>query len=278
MLSGIGPADHLSSHGIPCVADLPGIGENLIDHPEVPLIAIANGQHGYYKQGVGWRMLLNGLQFKMFGTGRITSAGVEAGAFVNPADPNAEPTIQAFCVPMIYLDRDALGHVEDTYGMTITTVVAKPKSRGYVRLRSSDPHDMPVVSPHLLKHPADVRAMIDGQRFFLRAFQTDPLGKRIKQIVAPDPADLSDEAIMNHCRRFVKTNYHPSGTCRMGASNDSMAALDSKMRVRGIDNLRVCDLSAMPNINAGNTNAPAMMLGARCAEFIIGAKSPGGSA
>jgi choline dehydrogenase len=269
MLSGIGPADHLKAHGIACIADLPGIGENLIDHPEVPIIAIANGRHGYYKQGVGWRMLLNGLQFKLFGTGPITSAGVEAGAFVNPSDPEGEPTIQAFCVPIVYLDRDTLGHVKDTYGVTVTTVVAKPKSRGFVRLASSDPEAMPRVSPHLLKDPADMRAMVDGQRFFLRAFQTGPLAGRIKQIVAPDPDDLGDEAIMTHCRRLVKTNYHPSGTSRMGASSDSLAALDSKLRVRGIDNLRVCDLSAMPNINAGNTNAPAMMLGSRCAEFII---------
>jgi choline dehydrogenase len=267
MLSGIGPAAHLQAHGIACLADLPGVGENLIDHPEVPIIAIANGKYGYYRQGVGWRMLLNGLQFKLFGTGRITSAGVEAGAFVNPADPDGEPTIQAFCVPIVYLDRDALGQVKDTYGVTITTVVTKPKSRGFVRLASSNPDDMPLVSPNLLKDPADARTMIDGQRFFLRAFQNGPLAKRIDRVIAPDPSDLSDEAIMNHCRRLVKTNYHPSGTCRMGASSDPLAVLDSKMRVRGIDNLRVCDLSAMPNINAGNTNAPAMMFGVRCAEF-----------
>jgi choline dehydrogenase len=269
MLSGIGPAEHLKMHGIACIADLPGVGENLIDHPEVPIIAVANGKHGYYRQGVGWRMLLNGLQFKLFGTGRITSAGVEAGAFVNPTNPEADPTIQAFCVPIVYLDRDALGQVKDTYGVTITTVVTKPKSRGFVRLASANLDDMPLVSPNLLKDPADARAMIDGQRFFLRAFQNGPLAKRIDRVIAPDPNDLSDEAIMNHCRRLVKTNYHPSGTCRMGASSDPLAVLDSKFRLRGIDNLRVCDLSAMPNINAGNTNAPAMMFGARCAEFIM---------
>ena len=81
---------------IACLADLPGVGENLIDHPEVPIIAIANGRHGYYRQGVGWRMLLNGLQFKLFGTGRITSAGVEAGAFVNPTDPDGRPDHPGF--------------------------------------------------------------------------------------------------------------------------------------------------------------------------------------
>ena len=135
MLSGIGPADHLGAHGIRCLADLPGVGENLIDHPEVPIIAMAEGRHGYHKQGVGWRMLFNGVQFKLFGTGPILSAGVEAGAFVNPSGPDAEPTIQAFCVPIVYLDRDTLTLVENTYGLTVTTVVVKPKLPVFVRLR-----------------------------------------------------------------------------------------------------------------------------------------------
>ncbi|MGA2045869.1 MAG: GMC family oxidoreductase [Roseiarcus sp.] len=272
MLSGVGPADQLKRHGIACLVDLPGVGENLIDHPEVPIVAMANGPHGYYRQGVGWRMLRNGLQFKLFGTGPITSAGVEAGAFVNPTDREAEPTIQAFCVPIVYLDRDALGLVVDGHGVTVTTVVVKPKSRGFVRLASADPDAMPLVSPHLLKDPADARAMIDGQRFFLRALQTGPLAARIARIAIPDPAELGDEAILAHCRRFVKTNYHPCGTCRMGPGGDPLAALDSRLRVRGVEALRVCDLSAMPDINAGNTNAPAMMLGSRCAEFILAGK------
>ena len=178
MLSGIGPAEQLRTHGIRALVDLPGVGENLIDHPEVPIVAMANGPHGYYRQGVGWRMLRNGLQFKLLGTGPILSAGVEAGAFVNPIDRDAEPSIQAFCVPIVYLDRDTLGMVADDYGVTITTVVVKPRSRGFVRLRSADPDDMPLVSPHLLRDPTDMQAMIAGQRFFLRAFQTEPLAER----------------------------------------------------------------------------------------------------
>ena len=221
MLSGIGAADHLQSHGLPCHSNLPGVGENLIDHPEVPIIAIANGAYGYHRQGVGWRMLLNGLQFKLFGTGTITSSGVEAGAFVNPADPGGEPSIQAFCVPIVYLDRDTLSFVEDTYGFTITTVVVKPKSRGTVRLRSPNPDDMPLVSPNLLKHPDDMRAMIEGQRYFLKAIHTPPLANRFEKIAIPNPSDTSDEALKAHCKRFVKTNYHPSGTCRMGPTRRS---------------------------------------------------------
>ena len=128
---------------------------------------------------------------------------------------------------------------------------------------------MPLVSPNLLKHPDDVRSMLDGQRFFLRAFQSGPLGQRVRKIAIPDPSDTSDEALLAHCKRFVKTNYHPAGTCRMGPANDPMAALDPRLRVRGIEGLRICDLSAMPNINAGNTNAPAMMMGSRCAALML---------
>lgn len=270
MLSGIGPADHLREHGIDVHVDQSGVGQNLIDHPEVPITAVANGPYGYYKQGDGWRMLRNGLQFKLFGSGPVTSAGVEAGAFVNPADPTAPPTIQAFCVPIVYLDRDALNEIEDDYGVTITTVVVKPKSRGEVRLASDDPTAMPLVSPNLLKHPDDMAQMIAGQRFFLDAMAAEPLAKRIARVAIPDPRDRSDAALAAHCKRFVKTNYHPAGTARMGADGDRGAVLDARMRVRGIKGLRVCDMSAVPDINAGNTNAPAMMLGDRCADLIMG--------
>jgi len=270
MLSGIGPAGHLAEHGIACHADHPGVGSNLIDHPEVPMVAYFNGPYGYHKQGTGWRMLRNGLQLKLFGTGPVTSAGVEAGAFVNPEDPDGAPTIQAFCVPIVYLDRDTLGLVEDNYGLTITTVVVKPLSRGEVRLRSADPAAMPLVSPNLLAEPQDMQAMVRGQRFFMRAFATRPLADRIERLVIPEPRAADDEALAEHCRRFVKTNYHPAGTARMGADGDPMAVLDARMRLRGIEGLRVCDMAAVPDIVAGNTNAPAMMLGDRCADLVLG--------
>ncbi|WP_394199157.1 GMC family oxidoreductase [Litoreibacter albidus] len=270
MLSGIGPADHLAEHDIKVNADLAGVGQNLIDHPEVPITAYANGPYGYHKQGNGWRMIRNGIQFKIFGSGPVTSAGVEAGAFVNPNTPEAPPTIQAFCVPIVYLDRDAQKEMKDGYGITITTVVVKPKSRGEVRLVSSDPGDMPEVSPNLLKDPADMAEMVAGQRFFLNAMQAGPLAKRIEKIVVPNPNEASDKALIAHCKRFVKTNYHPAGTAKMGADGDKLAVLDAQLRVRGINGLRVCDMSAVPNINAGNTNAPAMMLGDRCADLIMG--------
>ncbi|MFY0597843.1 MAG: GMC family oxidoreductase N-terminal domain-containing protein [Cognatishimia sp.] len=270
MHSGIGPADHLGEFGIDCKVDLPGVGENLVDHPEVPITARIKGKGGYYKQGDGWRMLKNGLQFKLFGSGPITSAGVEAGAFVNPTDPEADPTIQAFCVPIVYVDRDTKHLVEDGYGLTVTTVVVKPKSRGTVKLASADPKAMPLVSPNLLKAKEDMDAMVEGQRFFLKAFQSTPLAERIDKVMLPKPGEDSDDEIRAYCRRFVKTNYHPAGTAKMGKDGDPMAVLDPRMRVRGVDGLRVCDLSAMPDINAGNTQAPAMMMGDRCADMVLG--------
>ncbi len=270
MQSGIGPADHLAEVGIPCLVDLKGVGENLVDHPEVPITARVKGKGGYYKQGDGWRMLRNGLQFKLFGSGPVTSAGVEAGAFVNPTDPKADPTIQAFCVPIVYVDRDTRHLVDDGYGLTVTTVVVKPKSRGTVRLASANPKDMPLVSPNLLKDKADMDAMVEGQKFFLRAFETNPLADQVDKVMLPEPGKRSDDDLRAYCRRFVKTNYHPAGTARMGKDGDPMAVLDPRLRVRGVENLRICDLSAMPDINAGNTQAPAMMLGDRCADMILG--------
>jgi choline dehydrogenase-like flavoprotein len=110
--------------------------------------------------------------------------------------------------------------------------------------------------------------MMAGLRFFLNTFKQGELGKKVKEILIPDVRDLDDAKLEAHCRKFVRTNYHPSGTAKMGADSDKMAVLDSKMRVRGIENLRVCDLSVLPNINSGNTAASAMMLGLRCGDLI----------
>ena len=268
MLSGIGNEEELETLSIKCKNNLPGVGKNLMDHPECPLIASANGKYGYYKQGEGWRMLKNGIEFLLFGTGRVNSTGVEAGAFVNPINSDDLAYIQAFFVPSIYMNSDTIGIIDDDYGMSITTVMTKPKSRGYVKLKSSNFKDNPEIELNLLKHEDDLRMMMAGQRFFLQALTNGPLSKKVKKIIVPNTENLNDENLEKHCKQFVRTNYHPSGTAKMGADNDKMSVLDSKLRVRGIENLRVCDLSAMPNINSGNTSAPAMMLGLRCGDFL----------
>lgn len=270
MQSGLGPADHLRDLGMDVLVDLPGVGQNLQDHPDVSIVARANGAYGYYGQDSGLKMLRNGLQFKLFGSGRITTTGLEAAAFVNPADPGAPATLEAYCIPILYLDDETLRRIGDGPGVSIQIVLLKPHSRGNVRLRSPDPSDMPLVSPNFLKDSRDLELMVTGLRYFRKTLETSPLADRISEIVAPDPQDFSDEALAEHCRRMVKTNYHPAGTARMGADGDPGAVLDARMQVRGVDGLRVCDMSAVPEIPAGNTNAPAMMLGDRCADLVLG--------
>lgn len=268
MLSGIGPADHLREHGIDVVEDMPGVGQNLKDHPDVSVVAKANGPYGYWKQDRGWNMIRNGLEFKLFGRGRITTTGLEAACFVNPLDPDAPPTHEAYCIPVLYLDDEKLKEVGDGYGVSIQMVLLQPHSVGEVRLASANPDDQPLISPNFLKDERDMEAMRVGLRYFRQTMETEPLAGKISEIVAP--LDYSDDALTEHCRRVVKTNFHPVGTAKMGADGDPMAVLDARMRVRNIEGLRVCDMSAVPEIPAGNTNAPAMMLGDRCADLVRG--------
>ena len=173
-------------------------------------------------------------------------------------------------MPIVYLDRDTLGLVEDTYGLTVTTVVVKPKSRGYVRLRSADPgrHAAGLAQP-ARSDPDDMRDD-DRRPALLPARPSRPARSpsASSAIAHPRPRRSQRRGDHDALPPLRENQLPPGGTCRMGADGDPMAVLDSRLRVRGIENLRVCDLSAMPNINAGNTNAPAMMLGSRCAEFI----------
>ena len=149
-------------------------------------------------------------------------------------------------MPAVYLDRDLLQIFDEDYGVTITTVLIKPKSRGTVELRSSNPNDMPLVSPNLLKDSDDMKIMIEGQRYFRDVLQSGQLGQRIKKIIAPEGPDLNDTAMTEHCKKFVKTNYHPSGTARMGAEDDPNAVLDSRLALRGICLLYTSDAADEP--------------------------------
>lgn len=268
MLSGLGPADHLQDHGIKVIQDIPGVGQNLKDHPDVSVVARANGPYGYYKQDRGWNMLRNGLEFKLFGRGKVTTTGLEAACFLNPTDPDAPPTHEAYCIPIMYLNEAQLTHIKEDYGVSIQMVLLKPHSTGNVRLASGNPADMPLVNPNFLQDPRDMEEMIKGLRYFRETMETKPLADKIDQVVAP--LDYSNAGLTEHCRNVVKTNFHPAGTAKMGADGDRMAVLDARMRVRGIEGLRVCDMSAVPEIPAGNTNAPAMMLGDRCADLVLG--------
>jgi len=265
MLSGLGPADHLREHGIRVAVDLPGVGSNLQDHHEVPLIASTKRPSGYFGQDKGWRMVLNGLQYILFGTGPVTTTGIESCLFYDP-DGGERPTIQLYCAPIVYLDRD-VSSAKPTYGVTLTSCLLRPKARGSVRLRSANPADKPLVDANFFGHPDDLRLTLASLRHARRLLATKPVGPKIAEELLPGAGVESDEALVQYCGATVKTNYHPSGSARMGPDSDPMAVLDSRMRVRGVDGLRVIDCSAIPFIPSANTNAAALMLGRRAAEF-----------
>ncbi|MBA3517089.1 MAG: GMC family oxidoreductase N-terminal domain-containing protein [Rhizobiales bacterium] len=269
MLSGIGPAGQLSGHGIEVRVDLPGVGQNLQDHHEVPVIAAASGPHGYFGQDRGLAMLKHGAQYVAFRSGPVTTTGVEACAFIDPDGAGADASIQLYCVPTVYLDRDVSG-IAPTHGVTFTSCLLRPKARGSVKLRSADPHDLPLVDCNFFGHPDDLRLEIAAMRFAREVIRTSPMRELLADEIFPGAAAESDEALADACRKTVKTNYHPVGTCRMGPDGDPLAVLDSRLRVRGAEQLRVIDASIMPTIVSGNTNGPTLALADRAVTLMMG--------
>lgn len=266
MLSGLGPADHLRDFQIPVVADLPGVGSNLQDHHEVPVIATTRGKSGYFGEDRGWPMIRNGLQYLLFGTGPVTTTGIEACLFYDP-DGGKRPTIQLYCAPIVYLDRD-VSSAKPTHGVTFTSCLLRPKARGSVRLRSADPAAQPLVNCNFFGHPDDLRLTLASLAHARLLLEEEPLRSKIAEELLPGRAFEDEESLARFAGQTVKTNYHPVGSARMGPPNDPMSVTDARLRVRGIEGLRVIDCSIMPLIPSGNTNAPAMAVGSKAAQLI----------
>jgi choline dehydrogenase len=158
--------------------------------------------------------------------------------------------------------------VPDVDGVTLNACLLRPRSRGWLRLRSADPTDAPLINSNYLGNPDDVRHIVDGLRAARRILATREMQKEVVREIFPGPAVQS--GLEEHARRTVKTNYHPVGTCRMGRADDQMAVVTPDMRVRGVQRLRVIDLSVVPQLMSANTNAPAMAIGDRAADIISG--------
>jgi len=265
MLSGLGPADHLSQHGIDVIADLPGVGSNLQDHHEVPVIAASKGRTGYFGEDRGWPMLRNGLQYLLFNSGPVTTTGIESCLFYDP-DGGDRPTIQLYCAPIVYLDRD-VSTAEPTHGVTLTSCLLRPKARGSVRLRSASPDDQPLVDCNFFGDPDDLRLTLASLKVARQILATEPFRSKIEKELLPGAALDDTDSLSHFAGQTVKTNYHPVGSARMGPESDPMAVVDAGLKVRGIDGLRVIDCSIMPAIVSGNTNAPAMAIGSKAAEL-----------
>jgi len=268
MLSGIGPQEQLQQHGIALRHSLPGVGKNLQDHYEVPVVASTRGAFGYYGQDRGWPMVKAGLQYLLFKSGPVTTTGVETCAFFDPLDFSATPTIQMFCVPTVYLDRDVMG-ADPGHGVTVNSLLLRPKATGQVTLRDSDASSLPRVDTQIFGHPDDLARTLAGFHFARKVIAAAPLAGMVQKEIFPGADVTSSQEITAHCKRMVKTGYHPVGTCRMGHDGDPLAVLSSDLRVRGVKQLRVVDASMMPNIISGNTNAAVMAVAHRAAELIL---------
>lgn len=268
MLSGIGPQEQLKQHGIAVRHALPGVGKNLQDHYEVPVVASTRGAFGYYGQDRGWPMVKAGLQYLLFKSGPVTTTGVETCAFFDPLDFTATPTIQMFCVPTVYLDRDVMG-ADPGDGVTVNSLLLRPKATGEVTLRDNNASSLPVIDTQIFGHPNDLARTLAGFRFARQVLAAAPIREMVDEEIFPGAEVTSDEAIGAHCRRMVKTGYHPVGTCRMGHDDDPLAVLHDDLRVRGVQRLRVVDASMMPNIISGNTNAVVMAVAHRAAQLVL---------
>ncbi len=260
MLSGIGPADHLKTHGIAVIADLPGVGQNLQDHMFLPVAYTCRRPVSLDHA----ETLPNLLRYLLFHSGPLASNVGEAGAFLDTRPALPAPDLQLIFGPAFYLDH---GFTRPPgRGFTLGPTLIRPESRGYVRLRSSDPLAPPKIQPNYLSAEADLRLLVEGIRVCRRIAQGNALERYRGDETHPGAQVQTEVEVADYVRRAAETVYHPVGTCRMG--RDANSVVDSQLRVRDVAGLRVVDASIMPVIVGGNTNAPVIMIAEKAAEMI----------
>lgn len=268
-LSGIGPARLLTQHGIPVVADRPGVGENLQDHLQIRLIYECKLPITTNDQLRSWfGKFKMGLQWLLFRSGPIAVGINQGGCFMRALPEESEtPDIQ-FHVATLSADM-AGGKVHDFSGFTISICQLRPESRGYIRIKNNDAMHPPEIQPNYLATARDRRTILAGIRAARRIASSAPIKGLIAREVKPGIDCQSDDEILDFVRNEGATIFHPSGTCKMGISDDSMAVLDERLRVRGVRCLRVIDCSAMPTLVSGNTNAPIVMMAEKAVDMIL---------
>jgi choline dehydrogenase len=260
MLSGIGPADELGAAGISAIHDLPGVGKNLQDHPMVSVGYLCTQKISLD----GAETLRNFLRWLLWKNGPLTSNVAEAGLFLRTHVGLAVPDLQLLFGPAYYRGHGLVRRKEHCFGFGPTLIT--PESRGTISLRSVNPLDAPAIRANYLSTDADLGTMIAGVRLARRLAHTKAFDAFRGEELHPGAATTSDDEISEFLRNELETLYHPVGTCKMG--NDPLAVVDARLRVHGIERLRVVDASIMPRVPAGNTNAPVMMIAEKAAEMI----------
>ncbi|NHB78413.1 GMC family oxidoreductase [Rhodobacter calidifons] len=257
MLSGIGPGAELQALGIPVLHAAPEVGGNLADHLDIAVQAALTGREAI---GIAPSFLPRALRaawsWMRHGQGEFTSNVAEAGGFAASGPDRDRPNLQFHFIPAYLHDhgrRLSLG-----YGLTLHVCDLLPKSRGRISLASPDPLAAPRIAANYLSHPEDLPTLLSGLKLARRITQAPPLARHIARETLPGQDVTTDAALEDHIRARAETIYHPVGTCRMG--RDAASVTDPEGRVRGVEGLRVVDASLMPQIIAGNTNAPTMMV------------------
>jgi choline dehydrogenase len=269
LLSGIGPAPHLAEHGVGCILDKPGVGQNLQDHLQLRLIHKVTGVTTLNET---YRSLLRrgmmGLDYALRRRGPLTMAPSQLGAFTRSDPQQDRPNIQFHVQP---LSLDKFGDpLHDFPAFTTSVANLRPESRGHVALRSADPGDTPAIQPNYLSAETDRKVAADSLRVARRIIAQPALQRfhPIEFLPGDIVRDDDEDGLINAAGAIGTTIFHPVGTAKMGRAEDPLAVVDERLRVIGIENLRVIDASVMPTITSGNTNSPTMMIAEKGAAML----------
>jgi choline dehydrogenase len=265
-LSGIGPAELLRKHGIDVVLDAAGVGHDLQDHMQVRVVMRCPKRitlNDIINHPV--RRVWAGVRYAAIRTGPLTIAAGTSGAFFKTNPRLATPDVQIHFLPF---STDKMGEKLHSFsGFSASVCQLRPESRGSLRIKSADPTLPPEIRINYLATEVDRTANVEGLKILRKILQAPALSPYVTEEVEPGAKVCTDEGLLNFCRQRGSTVYHPTSTCRMG--NDPLAVVDQRLRVRGIEGLRVVDASIMPDLMSGNTNAPVIMIAEKASDMIL---------
>jgi choline dehydrogenase len=264
-ISGIGDPDMLVAAGVESVHRLPGVGRNLQDHLQIRLVFKTSERTLNDELNSPWKKLRVGLQYIFSRTGPLTLAASQVAIFTRSSASVDRPDIQFHMQPLS-ADKPGAG-VHPFSAFTASVCQLRPWSRGEVRIRSANPFEYPAIQPNYLSDPRDCQVAIDAIKLARRIAEAPALKDHIIEEYVPGSHYASDAELLEAARQHSQTIYHPVGTCKMG--QDELAVVDARLKVHGIEKLRIADASIMPEIVSGNTNAPTIMIGEKAADMIL---------
>jgi len=272
-LSGIGPAALLGALGIPVRHALAGVGENLRDHYAPRFVARVKNIDTINERVRGVRLASEIARWVFTRKGVLALSPTHVYCFWRSEPTVANSDLQLTFTPASYRE-GVQGELEREPGMTVASWQQRPESRGYVRLKSSDPFEAPIIQPNYLALESDRRVLLAGMRLARRLLETKPLEPYYDHEDFPGPGVQSDDELLGAAKQRGTTTFHPSGTCRMGPASDPTAVVDDQLRVHGLDGLRVIDASIMPTMLSANLNAATMMIAEKASDLLLGRTAP----